>query len=162
MRNKQNGRATLANFAYPLHALVHKGGISSSKRLIDDENLRIHADGGSERQSCLHSAGIGPKGLVNNFAKLAKTDDPRNFRLNFGPGHSQAHPAQYDVVAPRNIRMEPRAQFKDSGQTTKDLGTPRRRIEKTCNDFKKRALSCAIRANYPDDTPALNLERNIS
>src|ERR1700722_4821548 len=98
MRNKQNGRAALADFAHTLHALVNKGGISGSKRLIDDENLRLYTDGRSERQSCLHSAGISSKRMVNDLAKLAETDDPRNFRLNFGPGHSEAHPAQNDIV----------------------------------------------------------------
>src|SRR5690348_14245631 len=111
MGYEQHGRAAFTDLTDPSHAFVYERRVTGRKRLVNYKDLWIDADRGGESESCLHAAGIGAERLIDDIFELTEIDNPWNLLLDLCSRHSQAHPAQGDVVSARYVRVKTGPQF---------------------------------------------------
>ena len=65
MRDEENGRAVFLHLPDATHAAMLKDRVADREGFVDDQDLRMRADGNGEGEADVHAARIGLDVLVN-------------------------------------------------------------------------------------------------
>ena len=96
-----------------------------------------------------------------NFSTSANDDDLVEPADDLGPAHAEDGAVQEDVLATRQLVVEPRADLEQRAHAAVDLDGARRRLRDSREDLQERALARPVSADDADDLAALDLEGDV-
>jgi len=111
-QNRDPAAAQLVNLA---HTALAEIDIAYSKRLVYQQYLGIYVNRNGERKSHEHAARVGFHRLVDELTDLGEPHDVLVFTVHLAPGETDNGSVQVDVVASRELRVEPGTEFEQGG-----------------------------------------------
>ena len=98
-----------------LGALLLESLVPHGEHLVEEQDLRLAADGHGEGEAGEHARGVGAGGPVDGVAQLGVGHDVVEHRVDLGLLQPGGQPAQVDVAPPRELAVEPGAQGEHGG-----------------------------------------------
>ena len=109
--------------------------ISDTENLVNQQNIRIHIDRHRERQTHIHTRGIGAHWVVNKFLQLGEFDDLRHTRIDFLFAESENGCIRIYILTPAHIRVKSRTKLDETGYSSPHLDRTAVRIDNLCQQF---------------------------
>src|SRR6516164_5542789 len=108
-------------------------------------------------QPHIHTRGVVLHGRIQKLLHLGKGDNLVEFLADFAPSHAQDGAVQENVLASRQLRVKPGADFEEACDTSPNHSPPLRRLGNAAEDLEKSALAGAITTNDAEDLAPTNL-----
>ena len=161
VRDDEEGQPLFAQFRQARRALFGKGGVADGEDLVDEHDLRFHVDGDGKAEARHHTRRIRLYGRVDKVAQFGKVEYVRKFCLDlfFGVAHDGG--VEEDVLHPRGVAVEPRAQPQQGRDAPVKARIALRRLHDAGNDLQKGALAHAVAADERHRLPLVHLKADI-
>src|SRR5947207_7295874 len=162
MADEQHGAALgTRNVVHLADAFLLELGISDSKHLINEKDLRFEMGGDSECQSHIHARRITLNRRVEECLDLCKGDNLVEFFADLIAAHSKDRAVEIDVLAAAQFGMKTCANLKQARDAAAQSDAARRWLSDAAQDLQKRALTRAVAADNSEDLALLHLETNM-
>ena len=142
--------------AFPLEFLVADGD-----DLIDDQDLRVERHGDREPETNEHPARVDLDRRIDEFADPREVDDPVHRGVDLPPGHAQDGAVEPDVLASRQLPVEPGSELEQCRDATTDHDAPARGSVDPGQHLQGGRLPRAVVTDQAEGAAAFDRERGV-
>ena len=141
MGYQDDGNSLVQQFFQSLVTLLTEEYVAYRQSLIDQQNIRIEADGDGKGQPHEHAAGIGLHWLINEFADIRKGGNLSKTVFHLAPGNPQDGPVHKHVLATGVLGIEAATQLEQSRDTALSDHLPIGWLQSPGQDLQERGFS---------------------
>src|SRR5205814_2993508 len=109
--------------------------------------LRLKVRGDREGEAHVHAGRVPLDRRLDKALDFREGDDLVELARDLGAAHAEDRTVQVDVLAPGQLRMKARADFKERADTAVELDAPVGRLRDARENFQERTLACAVMAD---------------
>jgi hypothetical protein len=161
MADEQDRAPLLGHLLDPPQALVLESDVADREDLVDDQDLRLQVGGDREGEPDVHPAGIVLDLRVEEPLDLGEGDDLVEFAVDLVLPHAENRAVQVDVLAARELEVEPGADLEQRGEPAANAGRAAARLGDPAEDLQERRLARAVPPEDAHDLAGLDLERDV-
>jgi hypothetical protein len=143
-------------------ALLLEDDVADGKDLVDDENLRLEVRGNRERQPHVHATRIALHRRIDEPLHLGEGDNRVELAADLRLPHAENRAVEEYVLAPRQLRMKPRADLEQARHPPAQGHLALRRLGDARQDFQERGLPRAVSTDDADDLTAIDREADVA
>ena len=151
----------LGNVAHFSEAFLLKLGVSDGQDFVHDQNFRLQMRGHRKGEANIHPTTVTFYRSIKEYLYTGKGNDLIELALNFQSAHPENRSVQEDVFAACQIRMEPGADFQQTGDPAGDGYAATARFRDATKNLEQGALPGAITSDDPDDITVVDFEGNV-
>src|SRR5262249_22993087 len=129
--------------------------------LVDEKDLGLQMRGDGEGESDVHPTGVELHRRVQEALDLGEGHDLVEVPLDLDSLHPQDRAVQVDVLPPRQLRVEARADLEERADSAVNLRGAGRRIGDAGQDLEQGAVPGAVSADHADDLTPSDLEGDV-
>ncbi len=157
--HQEQGHALIEHASHPRDASLLKSGVADGEDLVDDEDVRAHADRHAERQPSVHPAGVHLHRLIQELADVGERGDLVEPCVHLASRDPQNRAREVHVLTPRELRVETAAEFEQRRNPAADVNLALGRRERAGDHLHERALARAVAANDAHRAAPRHVER---
>ena len=111
--HEDDGPPLLRDVPHLAQAFLLKRRVPHGQDLVHQDDLRLEMGGDGEGQAQIHAGGVVLDRRVQEALDLGEADDLVEFLLDLGFSHPEDGAVQKDVLASRQLRVEPGADLQE-------------------------------------------------
>ena len=161
MGDEEDRAATMLNRANPRKTLALEGLVADREGFVNDEDVRLDADGYREGQPHVHAAAVGFHRPLDKLAELGKGDDVIESGRDLGLTQAHHRGAGKDIVASAEFGVEAGPQLKQGGHAAVDGAAPGGGREGSANQLQEGRFAAAVAAHDAYRLAAADLKGNV-
>jgi hypothetical protein len=154
--------AVVAQLHHAFEGLAGECAVAHGERLVDDQQLRVHAGGHRERQADEHAAGVRLDRLVDELPDVRKGQDLVQPRVDLGPRQAEQGRVEVDVLDAGEIRIEARPQFQQRCDPASDLEFAFAGSQRAAHQLQQGGLPSAVAAHDAENLSGVDPETDIA
>ena len=162
MRDEHDRAATPLELVDLPEALALEFLITDREDLVQEEHVRLNVRGDRKAEPHVHTGGVGAHRQVDEPLQLGECDDLVHQLTDACPGEPMDRAVQVDVLAPREVLVEPGTELEERADSPPDFDPARGRLEDSRDQLQQRRLAGAVAADEPECLAGLDLERDIA
>ena len=153
--------AGVAEVLHPAEAARLELGVADGQHLVDEQDLGLEVRRDGEREPHVHAARVALHGRVEELGDAREVHDLGQLLLDLLPLHAEDRAVQVDVLATRELGVEPGPDLEQAPDATTDLRAALRRRGDPGQDLEKRRLAGAVPADQAEHLALLHLEGDV-
>ena len=160
VRHQHDGLAPPLEVRELVEALQAEPLVAHGQHLVDQQHVGVHVDGDGEAQPHVHARRVGLDRRIDEVLDLGELHDlvePPGYLALRQPQH---HAVDEDVLAPRDLRMEPGAQLDQGRDPPPHVDRAAGRLGDSRHQLEQGALARAVPADQPDRRARRRLQRH--
>ncbi len=151
----------LPELLHLVDALELEDVVTDCEDLVDDQDVRVHADADRKTETGLHAAGVGAYRLVDVVADIGKADDLVLATVGLFLGDPECERSEVDVLDARELHVEAAGELQHGRDTTADLDVAARLVCDPGDDLEERRLAGPVLAQDRDDLALREINRDV-
>ena len=160
VRDEHDRPAALLELEDLAEALALELLVADREHLVEQEHVDLEVRGDREAEPHVHARGVRSHGHVDEPLELRERDDLLQVPVDRGPLEAEDGAVQVDVLAPRELRMEARAELEQRPDSAADRDPPLGRLHDPGDQAEEGRLARAVPADQADRPARLDCERD--
>ena len=162
MRHKEHGGLLLAKLLEFANTPVGENRVADGQRLIHNQNIGIHMDGGGKSQTHIHAAGVLFYRPADELADLREGFDGGEVSFHLGARNAHDFAVDENVFPAGEFRVETGAQFEERGHPSAFHNPARGGRQNAADHLQERAFAASVGAHQADHLAALHTEGHVA
>ena len=159
--DEKHGPAFRSHVSHLPEALLLECNVADGQHLVDNQDLGLEVRGDREAEADFHPARVALHRRVEEAFDVGEGDDLVEAAVDLVLSHAEDRAGQEDVLAPRQLGMEPGAYVEERTDASGYLRPALRRFRDPRQDLEDRRLTRTVDADHADRLALSDLERDI-